>query len=29
MDIGHLTIETNPASADVQFLEDRLYKYNA
>jgi ribosomal protein S18 acetylase RimI-like enzyme len=29
MDIGHLTIETNPASTDVQFLEDRLYEYNA
>jgi ribosomal protein S18 acetylase RimI-like enzyme len=29
MDLRHLPIETNPASADVQFLEDRLYEYNA
>jgi GNAT superfamily N-acetyltransferase len=28
MDIGHLTVETEPAFADVQFLEDRLYEYN-
>jgi hypothetical protein len=28
MDIGHLTVETAPACADVQFLEDRLYEYN-
>jgi GNAT superfamily N-acetyltransferase len=29
MDLRHLNIETNPASADVQFLEDRLYECNA
>jgi hypothetical protein len=29
MDIGHLTVETAPACEDAQFLEDRLYKYNA
>jgi GNAT superfamily N-acetyltransferase len=29
MDLRHLSIETAPASADVQFLEDRLYEYNA
>jgi GNAT superfamily N-acetyltransferase len=28
MDIGHLTVETEPAFVDVQFLEDRLYEYN-
>ena len=28
MDIGHLTVETDPTDADVRFLEDRLYEYN-
>jgi GNAT superfamily N-acetyltransferase len=28
MDMEHLTVETAPAFADVQFLEDRLYEYN-
>jgi hypothetical protein len=29
MDIGHLTVETAPAFADVQCLEARLSEYNA
>ena len=28
MNVDHLTIETDPAMADVRFLEDRLYDYN-
>lgn len=29
MDIPHLRIEAEPAFADMQFLEERLYEYNA
>jgi GNAT superfamily N-acetyltransferase len=29
MDIRPLTVETHPSPEDVQFLEDRLYEYNA
>jgi len=28
MDIGHLTVETDPAFEDIRFLEARLYEYN-
>ena len=28
MDIGHLSLETDPAFEDIRFLEDRLYEYN-
>ena len=29
MDTNHFTVETDPTFADVRFLEDRLYEYNA
>ena len=28
MEIGPLPVETHPTPAGVQFLEDRLHKYN-
>jgi hypothetical protein len=29
MDMGQLTVETEPAFADVRCSEDRLYEYSA
>jgi len=29
MEIGPLTVESHPKHEDVQFLDDRLYEYNA
>jgi hypothetical protein len=29
MDTHHFVVESTPSAADTQFLEDRLYEYNA